>query len=484
MKVDAARERAGERLLDVGLQELLRGRAPEHDADLRAAVLAKRAADEDLGAPGARRRWLTAALVLLGSCVAIGVSWLQLRDRRAAVQEPGFDVLAPWGEPGPSWTIVHGVQSLGGVGRVSALGISCGDAQMIAALQGRDDIEALMLMGNGSKGRVDEETMCDAMCMAASLPQLRRLSLALGPGDKITARALRELRAAPQLVHLDIDAGPTLDEGVAKAICELPKLRSLRLWSTRVEVAGVRALAGTPSLLALALHGTDLACTDGELFDAVRELRTLRVLSIAPRGGKVFAARHVGALLGLPKLVVLDLGAFELEERTLLQLPTRLEGLAIRVARSRGATSSSLRALGRLSGLRWLSLVLEQDPELTAASAAFVARLPRLERLSCVAGGDEYQWSVVTAASRVRSLFVECSGDVQAMVGACSRLRELESLSFHSPRDLHWDELQALQGLSLPRLRKVVCTSGVRLSAEQRQRLADSLGPAVEVRLP
>ena len=29
-------------------------------------------------------------------------------------------------------------------------------------------------------------------------------------------------------------------------------------------------------------------------------LRTLRVLSIAPRGGKVFAARHVGALLGLP----------------------------------------------------------------------------------------------------------------------------------------------------------------------------------------
>jgi Leucine-rich repeat (LRR) protein len=285
--------------------------------------------------------------------------------------------------------------------------------------------------------------------------------------DISDSRGLAGLCKHPSVETLDLD-GCRDESGANIRYCRhLPKLRVLRLSSTSIPDAGVKALEGLRNLRWLDLSG-NFSLAD----DALRSIRQLPALQVLKVDGTEITDRGVAYLrnLGLQEL---DLGGTEITDRALRDIGTLtdLRSLVVgsNVITDRGIayllkckrltelglygtriSNSGLLLLSRCHRLQALSI--GGNKRITDDGLRAVAALPKLEALSLLdAPITDRGLSHLVKCRHLKRLNLEGTAITDAALPSLRKLKSLTDLHLHGT-NLTNDQIEGLS-LSLSRTR-------------------------------
>lgn len=231
-------------------------------------------------------------------------------------------------------------------------------------------------------GQLDPELLAALQAVAA--PCL----LDLG-GTRIAIPGLTQLASVPQLVGLDLEFCPLIDDAAVVGLLPLSGLRVLVLAGTSISGDGLRGLSQLPALAALDLEVCD-AVTDAAC-EALGAVPTLRALSLKKTGFERDRIADSGLLhlARLQHLEQLNLYGNGVTDAGLLHLQalTRLESLNLSLL---PITDAGLAHLAPLRALRRLDLLYSvgfSGPFLTDAAAATLLNFSQLEALDLTGAG-------------------------------------------------------------------------------------------------
>lgn len=419
----------------------------ERAPDVAAAVLARLASGEGVGADGANRmetpharsRWLAAAMVLLGVSAVVG-AFFAMRERHADDVQParqedratpdqgeddrGEEDDAASQDPAPITVVTDPAQIATLPVDLRAVELRNQDDAAVAALVARcPQLEHLRVFASTAyrkKGDPEEPvSITDAAFDSISrFDSLRRLELVgtdgvLGPG-------LRVLDRLPLLAELDLTYFDTDDD----ALQVLPRLPSLRALSLRLNAGfrerGMAAIARCPDLQCVDLIGcTPLRAEWIAALGGLGGLRELRLHGIGKvnRGfataalGEKHRARwqammeetmrneagvRVASIAGWPRLTLLDLSnAHALEPEIGAVLRTKCPRLQkVDLSQSPLIDDSTIADLVKLDYLR--SIDLSHCPQISRES---FLRLLGAKRLRDI-GLDGCVWLTIADVER------------------------------------------------------------------------------------
>jgi hypothetical protein len=427
---------AEERLFEASLQSLL-GRAA--------------AAPRSAPRPSA---WMMAAILMLGLCVVGATMWLQ--RAAGAVTAPAQDSDVPplpkpvEGKPTTLATLPADTQNLyAGISSPSHLALLKRFGHLRRLQIGATD--PLAGDPNGTPRWRSQEVQDDAEVLAAlvDLPSLEVLEL---PASLVLRPAnLGPLLRLPKLRELHFSGGADCGAAKGRALCELPAVRVLNLFATKVDAAFFEALAGRPvrRLVLTACPGLD-----ADAWRAIGHLRALHHLEVTHLnnstmeiGGTkwrlgVLDPAAPDALAALPNLRELVLSQTGIDDDLLVRMPVRLECLDLGDQPSKPAAVLTLR---RLRNLRELTFGHELDPaaaiellgtlrltrldyrgkEVTPALLRAIAAQPDLTELSLLVRSPHIDFAQLAKAPRLESLQLLGSRGYQAELERLESVDEL-----------------------------------------------------------
>ena len=435
---------AAERLLDVALTQVM-------------ATLPR-------AAPRPPRRWLAAAIVVLGVTVSAASMWLARRPSTPhAAQQPAIPPAV----------------SASGRAEIEALPI---DTQHLAAelftpqevvsLRRFRGLRELWIQTGATPGvlgaaAVWKNAPADSLAPLAELAHLEALHL---PRELTSALLLQPLQRCEALRELDVHQGIARDAQLFEVLAALPHLGTLRLNGVTLAAEDLERLQPR-ALGELLLNGCAGLDTAG--FARVCAMPSLRRLGIrALRGSDPSVAAQwqpageLPALRGLPHLQRLELDDFELRDSDLEALPDTLTELEL--TSYRGLSPSGLAQLRRLGGLQRLSIYSRasqvRDPD-AATRAANVAHADavagvvgslRLTHAVCGPLASEALFDALGGQPDLIELEVmPADARLVRRLGASRSLRQLQ-MSFVA--DLSLDDLRPLAAVrSLRKLQLFEC---------------------------
>ncbi|MFN3242898.1 MAG: hypothetical protein ACE37K_15460 [Planctomycetota bacterium] len=316
-------------------------------------------------APRPRRRWVEAAVVLLGLFVTVAVVQMRAADREAGPQEP---VRLDPPQPLPI------VAVMGPDSRVPATAssmifswhpASSGLERLLAC----ERLRYLWLQIPSTVRATHDDLARDCLEPLAELPALENLHLQVPAA--LDAERLRTLTRLPRLRFLTLTLRRDLVAADLDVLRRLRGLVGLELVAIEptvtLDVATLRMVASMPSLQSLGLAQL-CGCTEAVLRElrGCHQLRRLRLAGLgrqpaAAELGIGFADDSVGltepvarALADLPLLDELRLESVAVSAAAIRALPRQLTGLKLTMAPDAGA--DVYRAIGEMPSLRRLHL--------------------------------------------------------------------------------------------------------------------------------
>ncbi len=260
--------------------------------------------------------------------------------------------------------------------------------------------------------------------------------------EQFTDRGLAMLMRLPNLLSLDLSYSKAGTRTLRAIAAGAPKLRYLKLNSTRVTNSDLRALSGLSSLRELNIYGTKI--TDAG-FVHLAKLRGLRRLEA---GKFLIEGNGLAHLRRLKNLEELTLYSVDFPERWLEPI-SHLRRLRV-LGLNHTFTKESLRYLAPLTKLRKLAL---NDKKLTDRDLAALASHTHLVELSLLNSQITSEGiKHLSRMTRLQKLELYGSRFGYREAQAIGRLRTLEDLSVEDP-SLGDEFLAALP--TLPRLREL-----------------------------
>lgn len=297
-----------------------------------------------------------------------------------------------------------------------------------------------------------DTNVSDRLVRSLNLPALAEVDLG---GRPIEARTWIGLAAAATALRVVV-AGPNrrVDDAVVAALATHAELRVLGLGETSVTSAGLPALAATPALIELDLHGT--AVHD------VTALGTLAKLEVLSLRRTEISDLHLPPIASWPALHTLDVGGTALSERALIAIASAPR-LARLYADQTEVTAAAIAALAAAPDLR----VLHVDgawigaPEL----APLASRDLRELSLASTAVGDTLA-PLLASWPNLELLSVAGTGVTDGLLPAIATQRRLHTLDLSATYAQRVEPLATLPSLrTLGLARTKVDDAGLRALA-------------------